>query len=57
MTYHCIFCEGNGPFTTREHILPESLGGDDSFIMTRKAVCNKCQNYFGTKIEAVALND
>ena len=57
MTIRCIFCERNAPFLTREHILPESLGGDDSFIMKRRAVCDKCQNYFGSKIEAVSLNN
>jgi hypothetical protein len=53
----CIFCQGNGPFSTREHILPESLGGDDGFTMKRRTVCDKCQNYFGAKIEAVSLNN
>jgi hypothetical protein len=57
VTCRCIFCEANGPFLTRQHILPESLGGDDSFIMARRAVCDKCQNYFGAKIEAVSLNN
>jgi HNH endonuclease len=57
MAHSCIFCESNGPFLTREHILPESLGGDDSFVMKRCAVCDKCQNYFGAKIEAVSLNN
>ena len=57
MAYRCIFCESNGPFLTREHILPESLGGDDGFVMKQRAVCDKCQNYFGAKIEAISLNN
>lgn len=57
MNRECIFCRGSGPFLTREHILPESLGGDDSFILQGRCVCDRCQNYFGSKIERIALNN
>lgn len=54
----CIFCKStDGPFNTIEHIVPESLGGDEWAVMSRRGVCDKCQNYFGAKIESVALND
>ena len=57
MNRECIFCGSSEPFLTREHILPESLGGDDSFVMQRRCVCDGCLNYFGSKIERVALNN
>jgi hypothetical protein len=57
MSNECIFCGGSGPFLTREHILPESLGGDDSLVLRRQCVCDRCQNYFGSKVESIALNN
>src|ERR1043165_8331646 len=57
MTQQCIFCSTVGAFSTREHILPESLGGDDTYVMRRQCVCDRCQNYFGSKVERVALDN
>lgn len=46
----CIFClSKDGIFTRNEHIIPESLGGDE--IMPKGYVCDKCNNYFGREIE------
>lgn len=54
----CIFCKSRaGPFTTREHILPESLGGNDSLILPPGLFCDSCQNRFGSEIEQQALGD
>jgi hypothetical protein len=54
----CIFCmtEG-GPFSTREHILPESLGGGEWAILPDGLLCDACQNKLGSKIEQQALGD
>lgn len=52
----CIFCKSTtGPFTTREHILPESLGGGAWAILPDGLLCDQCQNRFGSSIEQQAL--
>lgn len=53
MTRSCIYCRGAGPFTTIEHVVPESLGNDD--LVLRDCVCDACQAYFGKEIEAYVL--
>ncbi|MDX6696063.1 MAG: hypothetical protein QOF02_3666 [Blastocatellia bacterium] len=54
----CIFCKSiSGPFNTREHILPESLGGGDWAILPGGLFCDHCQNRFGSSIEQQALAD
>ena len=54
----CIFCRSNSAqFTTREHVLPESIGGGDWAILPRGLFCNDCQNRFGSEIEQQALGD
>ncbi|PKL28540.1 MAG: hypothetical protein CVV46_06080 [Spirochaetae bacterium HGW-Spirochaetae-2] len=51
----CIFCNSEGPFTTIEHIIPESLGNTDD-ILERDGVCDSCQKYFGKEIEQYVLS-
>ena len=54
----CIFCtSSSAQFTTREHILPESLGGADWAVLPDGLFCNECQNKFGSEIEQQALGD
>lgn len=54
----CIFCKTTeGPFGTREHILPESLGGEEWAILPSGLFCDSCQNRFGSSIEQQALAD
>lgn len=54
----CIFCgDRSGEFTTREHILPESLGGGDWALLPDGLYCDVCQNVFGSEIEQQALAD
>ena len=50
----CIFCSEKGPYNTVEHIIPESLGNDDTLLAN--CVCDKCQDYFGREIENFVLN-
>lgn len=50
---NCIFCLKKGPYNTVEHIIPESLGNDDTLLIN--CVCDKCQNYFGKEIESFIL--
>ncbi len=54
----CIFCKTtSGKFTTREHVLPESLGGGDWALLPDGLFCDDCQNKFGSTIEQQALAD
>lgn len=54
----CILCKGaDGSFTTVEHAVPESLGGGTWSELPPGLVCDSCQNYFGTKVERLALAD
>lgn len=46
----CIFClSENENFSKIEHIIPESLGGDE--VLPKGLVCDKCNSYFGKEIE------
>ena len=49
----CLFCRSNGSFTKPEHIIPEALGNDD--LILRDEVCDKCNQYFGAKVESFVL--
>lgn len=54
----CIFCDKtSAQFSTREHILPESLGGGDWSLLPDGLYCDACQNRFGSEIEQQALGD
>lgn len=50
----CLFCRSAGPFSTVEHIIPESLGNDD-LVLTGE-VCDACQAYFGKEVEQFVLS-
>lgn len=54
MRGQCIFCLSTGPFSKEEHIIPESLGGNK--IIPQGFVCDKCNSYFGSKVESEALS-
>jgi hypothetical protein len=48
---NCIFChKTSNSSKSIEHIIPESLGNKD-FVLWKGAICDKCNNYFATKIE------
>jgi len=49
----CIFCLTTDKtlFNTKEHMLPESLGGNDWAIFPDGLFCDNCQNKFGSTIE------
>lgn len=50
----CIFCEGTGPFTSEEHIVPHSLG-NDLVVLARGWVCDNCNNIFSAFESRVQL--
>lgn len=50
----CIFCTTyHASSQGREHVIPESLGGVE--VLRRAFVCDKCNGYFGAKVEQRAL--
>jgi hypothetical protein len=51
----CIFCKEPADASRVEHILPESLGGKGWACLPEGLVCAKCNQYFGSKVEAPAL--
>lgn len=51
----CIFCTQDSIGTRVEHILPESLGGRAWACLPPGVVCDKCNQYFGAKVESSAL--
>lgn len=54
----CIFCKfGSSAGKRVEHILPESLGGGDWASLPPGVVCDACNQYFGSKVERVAIKD
>ncbi|MBU1260309.1 MAG: HNH endonuclease [Planctomycetes bacterium] len=53
----CIFCKTeNGTYKTISHILPESLGGKQWACLPQDLECDDCNDYFGSKVERLALN-
>jgi hypothetical protein len=53
----CIFCGLENVQTKSEHIIPASFAGEDSYILDKGYVCDKCNNYFSHAFENEALND
>ena len=52
----CIFCKNiSDDSKSVEHILPESLGNIEHYL-PKGIVCDRCNNYFATKIEKVVLD-
>jgi hypothetical protein len=43
-----------GPFSTKDHVIPESLGNDDLLLIGQ--VCDACQRYFGKEVERYVLD-
>jgi hypothetical protein len=50
----CLYCRSYGPFSTKEHVVPESLGNDD--LLLSGEVCDACQQYFGKEVERYVLD-
>lgn len=51
----CIFCNNDASSSTTSHILPVSLGGEEWACLPEGIVCCKCNQYFGEKVESLAL--
>ena len=49
----CLFCNKLGPYSTIEHIVPESLG--NTTLLLSGQVCDACQSYFGKEVEKYVL--
>lgn len=47
----CLFCKrSTASSRSKEHIIPESLG-NTIFVLPRGVVCDRCNNYFASKVE------
>lgn len=52
----CLFCKKPSHNSKSvEHIIPESVGNKKR-VLPRGAVCDKCNNYFATKVESPVLS-
>ena len=51
----CIFCDETADGATVSHILPASLGGEQWACLPNGLVCTGCNQYFGEKVESLAL--
>lgn len=52
----CVFCGVDGDANSVSHIVPESLGGKNSPTAQSGVTCDKCNQYFGQKVESKALS-
>ena len=52
----CIFCKNEAISSTTSHILPVSLGGEEWACLPDGIVCSECNQYFGEKVERLALS-
>lgn len=51
----CVFCETDSSLSRSiEHIIPESFGNQTA-VLPKGIVCDKCNNYFARKVEAPFL--
>ncbi|HEY6018712.1 MAG TPA: HNH endonuclease [Candidatus Paceibacterota bacterium] len=51
----CIFCKADSSGSiSEEHIIPQSMGNIDH-VLPRGAVCDKCNQYFSSKVEQPLL--
>jgi hypothetical protein len=55
----CIWCHGVPPKVSFDisHVLPECVGNENQQVLPKGIVCRDCNNYFGTKIEPILLDD
>jgi hypothetical protein len=56
----CIWCLEETPsatFKSESHVLPECVGNIGKQVLPQGAVCDKCNNYFGTKLEPALINE
>lgn len=53
---NCIFCKRDASLSSLSHILPASLGGTEWACLPNGVVCSLCNQYFGDKVEQLALS-
>ena len=52
----CIYCkQPSTDAQNREHVLPHALGSQD-WVLTLGAVCDRCNSYFGSKVDLPFTN-
>jgi hypothetical protein len=56
----CIWCLRESPdatFRSESHVLPECVGNKWQQVLPPGIVCDKCNNYFGSNVEPILLDD
>jgi hypothetical protein len=56
----CIWCleaPSSTTFNSESHVLPECLGNEYQQVLPKGIVCDKCNNYFGTKLEPKLIDE
>lgn len=54
----CLFCRQDAAGGQKaEHIIPESIGGGPWCVLPPGVVCDQCNQYFGSKVERLAIAD
>lgn len=56
----CIWCLEESPnanFKSESHVLPECIGNIGKQVLPQGVVCDKCNNYFGTKLEPALIDE
>ena len=56
----CIWCLEEPPsatFKSESHVLPECVGNEQQQVLPPGIVCDKCNNYFGTKLEPALIDE
>jgi hypothetical protein len=56
----CIWCLKESPevtFSSESHVFPECVGNDVQQVLTKGIVCDKCNQYFGSKVEPMLIDD
>lgn len=53
--HRCLYCgSSDGPFETREHIVPEGLGNTE-LVLNVGVVCNRCNNVVGSRLDKALI--
>lgn len=56
----CIWCleePPNATFKSESHVLPKCIGNIEKQVLPQGVVCDKCNNYFGTKLEPKFIDE
>lgn len=58
--YQCIWClkdPSSATFSSKSHVLPECIGNIGEQVLPKGVVCDKCNQYFGGKLEPGLIDE